>query len=258
MVNFREALVSHYKDLEKATKTGFREIDAVGGFPKSKLIVVTGRPSCGKTSFALSVAYKAIKDDKRITFLTQQMTHEEICCRFVSFESGVPLQQVMYNPTWIESDNKAFNEAMALLENKGFQYFQDKQNAIVLEYLADMKTLDGMVIDSYQMFNDYDFIYKLYKLAKEYGFWVMVVTDTDDIGRKFTNKRELVAKDKLFQLADMVIKVDNAPTDILEFGGGDPYGKGVIEIVKSRHTREFDFLCEYDRLTGRFTDSKNA
>lgn len=139
MTNYKEALVSHYKDLEKATKTGFREIDAVGGFPKSKLIVVTGRPSCGKTSFALSVAYKAIKD-----------------------------------------------------------------------------------------------------------------------GKKFISKRELLAKDKLFQLADMVIKVDNAPTDILEFGGGDPYGKGVIEIVKSRHTREFNFLCDYDRLTGRFTDSKNA
>lgn len=111
MTNYKEALVSHYKDLEKATKTGFREIDAVGGFPKSKLIVVTGRPSCGKTSFALSVAYK-------------------------------------------------------------------------------------------------------------------------------------------------VIKVDNAPTDILEFGGGNPYGKGVIEIVKSRHTREFDFLCDYDHMTNRFVESR--
>lgn len=114
MTNYKEALVSHYKDLEKATKTGFREIDAVGGFPKSKLIVVTGRPSCGKTSFALSVAYKAIKDGKKIVILSQQMTEQEIVCRFVSYETEVALQQVMYDPTWVETENKAFHEAVTL------------------------------------------------------------------------------------------------------------------------------------------------
>lgn len=258
MTNYKEALVSHYKDLEKATKTGFREIDAVGGFPKSKLIVVTGRPSCGKTSFALSVAYKAIKDGKKIVILSQQMTEQEIVCRFVSYETEVALQQVMYDPTWVETENKAFHEAMALLEGKDFQHFQYEHNSLVLKYLAGTSTLDGIVVDSYQMFNDYDFVYKLYKQAKNDGYWIMVVSDIDEGGKKFISKRELLAKDKLFQLADMVIKVDNEPTDILEFGGGDPYGKGVIEIVKSRHTREFNFLCDYDRLTGRFTDSKNA
>ena len=62
---------------------GIRAIDRVlGGFEPGNLIVIAGRPSMGKTAFALQLAYN-ISDFHPVLYFTLEMTREEIGNRYL-------------------------------------------------------------------------------------------------------------------------------------------------------------------------------
>ena len=85
----RKAMVtgvaSGYEDLDKLT----------AGFQKSDLVIVAGRPSMGKTSFALNIAENAaILHHKHVAILSLEMSKEQIALRLLCSQSEVPLHKV--------------------------------------------------------------------------------------------------------------------------------------------------------------------
>jgi len=75
---------------QDVVKTGFEKLDGlIRGFAPGNLILLAGRPSMGKTSFALNLAFHmAVKQKKRVLFFSLEMTSDEIIRRMVSMESG--------------------------------------------------------------------------------------------------------------------------------------------------------------------------
>ncbi len=76
---------SHFKDLDKLT----------AGFQKSDLIIIAGRPSMGKTAFALNVACNAaLKSDVPIGFFSLEMSKEQLAMRLLCSEARVDSHKI--------------------------------------------------------------------------------------------------------------------------------------------------------------------
>lgn len=74
--------------------SGFRDIDnLIGGLQNSDLIILAGRPSMGKTSFAVSMAIKVAEHlalkDQSICFFSLEMSDDQIASRMISIDSKV-------------------------------------------------------------------------------------------------------------------------------------------------------------------------
>ena len=61
--------------------TGLADLDKLlGGFQRSDLIIIAGRPGMGKTSLALSIALQAARKwDKRVGIFSLEMSNELLC-----------------------------------------------------------------------------------------------------------------------------------------------------------------------------------
>lgn len=71
--------------------TGFSDLDQLtGGLQRSDLIIVAARPSMGKTSLALGMAYgAAIGHKKTVGIFSLEMSAEQLVQRVLSMETGV-------------------------------------------------------------------------------------------------------------------------------------------------------------------------
>lgn len=73
-----------------SVKTGYYDLDDLtGGFQKSDLIIVAGRPSMGKTAFALNMAVNISKHNIPIGFFSLEMAELQLVMRILSFVSRV-------------------------------------------------------------------------------------------------------------------------------------------------------------------------
>jgi replicative DNA helicase len=65
------------------------------GFQKSDLVIIAGRPSMGKTSFALNIAENAaIHHGMNVAILSLEMSKEQIALRLLCSQAEVPLFKV--------------------------------------------------------------------------------------------------------------------------------------------------------------------
>lgn len=77
--------------------SGFKDLDYLlgNGFQRKDLIVLGARPSVGKTSFALTMAYNAAKNNSKVLFITLEMDDQELFDRLLSFEIKIPVTTII-------------------------------------------------------------------------------------------------------------------------------------------------------------------
>lgn len=78
--------------------SGFHSLDAKsGGFQPAQFIVVAGRPSMGKTSFALNIAsYVAVHQQKKVGIFSLEMDKEKLLMRMLSSGAEVSLSEMLH------------------------------------------------------------------------------------------------------------------------------------------------------------------
>jgi replicative DNA helicase len=71
--------------------SGFTDLDKLtGGFQQSDLIILAARPSVGKTSFAMGIAYNIVMKARRpVGVFSLEMSREQLVQRMLSMETGV-------------------------------------------------------------------------------------------------------------------------------------------------------------------------
>ncbi len=76
--------------------SGYTDLDALtGGFQKSELIIIAGRPSHGKTALALNIARNAAVDHgKNVGIFSIEMSNRELALRFICLESRVDISKL--------------------------------------------------------------------------------------------------------------------------------------------------------------------
>jgi len=84
------------KELITGVPTGFEKIDDLtAGLQKSELIIIAGRPSMGKTAFALNIALNAaMKEQIPVAVFSLEMSKEQLAFRLLSSEAKVDAQRL--------------------------------------------------------------------------------------------------------------------------------------------------------------------
>lgn len=94
------------QDTLMGVPTGFVMLDKMlGGFQKSDLIIVAGRPGMGKTSMGLSIAQNAAKRyNARVAIFSLEMSNEQLVQRLLSVESAIDSHRLrlgqVYEEEW--------------------------------------------------------------------------------------------------------------------------------------------------------------
>lgn len=83
--------------------SGFADLDMItGGFQKSDLIILAGRPSMGKSALAFTMAYNAAVRGSRVAIFTLEMSRMQVNNRIMSIATGIPIH--FLKSGWIEDD----------------------------------------------------------------------------------------------------------------------------------------------------------
>lgn len=137
--------------------TGFTSLDEfMGGFQRSDLIIVAGRPGMGKTSLALTIARNAAVNQKvTVALFSLEMAHEPLVIRMLSSETGIDYRRI-----WLgqhtEDEERRIMEATGRLSEAAI-YIDDSPMLRVMELRAKARRLqfkqkcDLIIVDYLQL-----------------------------------------------------------------------------------------------------------
>jgi len=142
------------KELITGVPTGFDKLDDLtSGLQKSELIIVAGRPSMGKTAFALSIAlHAAMKEHIPTAIFSLEMSKEQLAFRLLSSEAKVDAQRLrkghLGETDWPKLTTAAGNLSEAPI------FIDDTPDITVLEMKAKCRRLKadkglGLIIVDY-------------------------------------------------------------------------------------------------------------
>lgn len=134
--------------------TGFEDLDMkTAGLQPSELIIIAGRPSMGKTSFALNIARNAAIDERiPVGIFSLEMSKEQVVQRLLSSEAEVDSNRIRTG--WLrESDWPKLTNAAGHLSEAPI-FIDDSAALSVIELRAKARRLKaeqniGMVVIDY-------------------------------------------------------------------------------------------------------------
>ena len=137
--------------------TGFVLLDKMlGGFQKSDLIIVAGRPGMGKSSLGLSIAQNAARRyDARVAIFSLEMSNEQVVQRLLSIETAIDSHRLRMGQI-DEEEWPILVEAANTLAGTSI-FIDDTPSASVLEIRAKARRLfaergiDLIVVDYMQL-----------------------------------------------------------------------------------------------------------
>ena len=140
-------LETHYVDLDEKTS----------GFQKSDLIIVAGRPSMGKTSFAMNIAENvAIEDRKTVAVFSLEMSKEALLQRMLCSVARVDAHKFRTGSLW-QDDMRKITRAIEQLAEAPI-FIDDTPGITISEMRAKARrllqskgSLDLIVVDYLQL-----------------------------------------------------------------------------------------------------------
>ena len=135
--------------------TGLDEF--LGGFQRSDLIIVAGRPSMGKTSFALSIATNAAtKQGACVALFSLEMAREPLVLRMLSSAANVDSRRVHLGHYTTEDEEKRIMDSIGILSEAQI-YIDDSAQLRVVEMRSKARRLhyehgiDLIIVDYLQL-----------------------------------------------------------------------------------------------------------
>ena len=128
--------------------TGFSKLDAIiGGIEPTDYCLIAARPAIGKSSFAINLMVNAVKQGKKPTLFTLEMSKEQVIERMIAMLSGVSLG-VIRERTQIKTHEPtavAIARATGVLDAMPI-YINDSGAVSPLDVLSEMSALDTDLI----------------------------------------------------------------------------------------------------------------
>ena len=214
-----EVLLETFVELEKkytygslsGLPSGFFDLDLLTqGFQKSDLIIIAGRPSMGKTSFALNLARNIAEGQPfPVTIFSLEMSRQQIMYRFLAIESQIVNSRLRSGDVTPEEWNlisKAINYLASLKI-----YLDDTPNSSLSEIRAKLTRLKSshgqigvVIIDYLQLLNENSYknnrVQELSRitrnlkiLAREFDTPVIALSQLSRNVESRTNKRPLLS-----------------------------------------------------------------
>jgi len=163
-IGISDMLMQSFEELEELARarkvitgeaTGFTDLDRMTtGFHPGDLIIIAGRPSMGKTSFALDIArYVAIENKVPVGFFSLEMSKEQLVRRMLCAEARINLYSLISGQIGSEGWNRLSRAAAVLQQSQIF--IDDTATTTVLEMRAKARRLQaehgklGLIIVDY-------------------------------------------------------------------------------------------------------------
>lgn len=142
-------------NLVTGLETGFKDLDEkTSGLQPADLVVVAGRPSMGKTSFAMNlIEHAAINQQQSVAFFSMEMPAEQIVMRLLSSLSRVGLQQIRTGRL-NESDWPRLTSTAAILSQNVKLFIDDSAGLSPIELRARARRIKrehglGLIVVDY-------------------------------------------------------------------------------------------------------------
>ena len=141
-------------------KVGFSVIDdKLNGLSKSDLIIIAGRPSMGKTAFALNVLLKFCERNAKLNalFFSLEMPPDQLYFRLVAMESDIPISKLKYDNVYNDDEialkygeglSRVATKNINIADTSSLTLFELKQ---IAKAQRDSQGLDLIVIDYLQL-----------------------------------------------------------------------------------------------------------
>lgn len=215
-----------YNDL---IKTNIRNFDSkhkgVGGFHKKELVILAGRPSMGKSSFAIHTTIKLIKNDYVVLFFSLEMSKQEIVQKILSNQGKIDSSEIKYRNLKKEDFNINLKNADILSQKK---LYIDDNPAIDTNYITNCckrvlqkeKKIDLVIVDHIQIMNCCkknlqrylelgEITMNLKRIAKDFNCCVLALSQLsrgiDNRDNKIPNLEDLRESGRIEENANMVI-----------------------------------------------------
>lgn len=261
---------------EIGSPTGFKSLDAKGGFRGGNLIIVAAETSVGKSSFAMAVAKNTVTAGGKVAFFSLEMTKEELTTRLLSMDSGVPLSTLNYG-TPSQYDMKKVNVSRDRLRGKGL-YFDDRSTSNIDNIIACIRRMkikhgiSGAVVDYLQILNVNtktkqtreqlmgDVARRLKNLAKELGIWILALSQLNrDRENPEPSLSRLRDSGQIAEAADMVVLLYRPELSGRKFPkpfqDRETHNTALVDVAKGRNTGLMKFLCGFIPETTLFYDT---
>ncbi|MGB2826702.1 MAG: DnaB-like helicase C-terminal domain-containing protein, partial [Dehalococcoidales bacterium] len=112
----------------------------LGGFQRSDLVIIAGRPSMGKTSLGLSIARNVAVEQKAcVALFSLEMSRESIVMRFLASESGVNSRRVRFG-LHTEDEERHIMDATGVLSEAAI-FLDDSPQLRVVEMRSKARRL---------------------------------------------------------------------------------------------------------------------
>jgi replicative DNA helicase len=155
-----EAIDARYRSNTTITglPTGFSKIDTItSGLQRSDLIIIAGRPSMGKTSFALNIAQNSAAhlDSSSVIFFSLEMSKVQLATRMLCSQSEINAQ-TLRGGLLKDEDWRRLSQAASIVSELPI-YIDDTSAITVMEMrakarrLKNDKGLDLVVVDYLQL-----------------------------------------------------------------------------------------------------------
>jgi replicative DNA helicase len=113
----------------------------IGGFQRSDLIIVAGRPSMGKTSLALNiVGNAAVQQGACVALFSLEMAREPLVLRMLAKEANVDSRRVQLGRHTTEDEEKRIMDAIGILSEAPI-YIDDSPQLRVVEMRSKARRL---------------------------------------------------------------------------------------------------------------------
>ena len=214
-----EVLLETFLDLETRSNegllagipSGFFDLDSLTqGFQKSDLIIIAGRPSMGKTAFALNIARNVTDlQNYPVVIFSLEMSRNQIIYRFLSNECGITNSKLRSGN--INSNEwKSLSRAISSLSDLNL-FIDDKSDITIAEMRTKLTTLRSrfskiglVIIDYLQLISDPQIkdsrvnelsriTRNLKLLAKEFNIPIIVLSQLSRSVESRINKKPLLS-----------------------------------------------------------------
>lgn len=221
-----EEIQERYNDKKDITglNTGFLDLNRFTlGLQKGDLIVIAGRPSMGKTTFAMNVAEKAAQSGAKVLFFSLEMSDKQLTYRIISSLGSVSLSNLQ---TGKLNDLDFDNIGRATDTIQEIELDIDDKNHSLIDIqrqsrrISRIKGLDLIVIDYLQLMESGDdtdnrnlqlgiITRNLKRLAKELSVPIILLSQLNrDLGKR-ADKRPILTdlrdSGSIEQDADLVL-----------------------------------------------------
>jgi replicative DNA helicase len=260
LIHISDALINNFQDIEERNQgialpgisSGFYDLDAMvnGGFQRSDLIIIAGRPAMGKTSFSMNIAHYIASSLRLPTAIfSLEMSREQLAQRLLASEARIE-SSYLRSGRISQNQWEQLTHAIQILEDMPI-FIDDTPNITITEMRSQARRLQAeqntelglILIDYLQLMegagdNRVQELSKITRslkgLARELSVPVIALSQLSRGVEARTNKRPMLSdlreSGSIEQDADLVMMLYRD-----DYYNADSPDRGIAEVIVAKH-----------------------